>query len=309
MKLLSAKNKKYAILFGAIVGGLFIAQIIYDTYRSGAKTAGEYGTALMNGLKSLVSFNSLLILMTVGAAIIGSPVAAGASFAVAIGTLTSGVGLVTTINTTYLPEFFSYTAATQLTGVKITVQGEGVIFDGDASGLTHWGVNRLQGQFTNTYTFRIANGLITGKNVIWEFTNSAAQTPIIYADNWEVAGRANPRVGKQGGQRSYLQAIRQAVLANSGQDFDDFATLSLPSVAATDEINVLYSDGCQQKMNRADVLAKLQFTQNVISTPIYMIDNFGQTIQKVSVIAGAAQTAYVQRWALADQGGMINMKA
>jgi hypothetical protein len=306
MKLLSAKNKRYAMIGVAIIGALFLAQAVYQASKSGAKTAGEYASAIWDQLKALVSFNSVVIFLSTVAAFSLSHSVEGMSLAVAIGTLTTGAAVVTTINTTYLPEFFSYTAATQLTGVKITVQGEGPIFDSDANGLTHCGVNRLIGQNTNTYTFRIANGLITGKNVIWEFTNSAAQTPVVYVDSWEKAGAPNGRIGKPAARQMYLQLLRQAVLANSGQEFTDFQTLSLPSIAAADTVQILYNDGTNQQYNRADILAKLQYSQNVIATPIYTIDNLLGTISKVSVIAAAAQTAYIQRWAMADTGGMVN---
>jgi hypothetical protein len=309
MKLLSAKNKKYAMIAVAIVGALFLAQALYQAYKAGAKTVGDYATALWDQLKSLISFNSVVVFISFAAAFALSHSVEGVTLAVAIGTLTTGAAVVTTINTTYLPEFFSYTAATQLTGVKITVQGEGPIFDSDANGLTHCGVNRLIGQNTNTYTFRIANGLITGKNIIWEFTNSAAQTPVIYVDSWEKAGAPNPRIGKPAARQMYLQLMRQAILANSGQDFSDFQTLSLPSIAAADTVTILYNDGTNQQYNRQDILAKLQYSQNVIATPIYTIDNLLGTITKVNVIAAAAQTAYVQRWAMADSGGMVNNSA
>lgn len=306
MKILSAKNKKYGMWAIAIVGALFLAQAIYQVSKSGAKTAGEYFNGVIAQLKALVSFNAIAILLCSFVALLIGHDANGASYAVALGILTTGAAVVSQLNSTYLPEFFSYTAATQLTGVKITVQGEGVIFDSDANGLTHCGVNRVIGQTTNSYIFRIANGLITGKNVIWEFTNSAAQTPTIYLDNWEKAGVANPRIGKPPADRMYMQLVRQAILANSGQEFSDFATLSLPSMSATDYVTVLYNDGTNQQYNRQDLLTKLGYSQNVVNTPIYQIDNYLGTIVKVVVQAGVAQTGYIQRWAVADTGGMIS---
>jgi len=250
MKLLSAKNKKYGLLALSVIGGLLLAQLAYQAYKGGAKTVGQFLTAIWDGLKSLISFNSIVILLCAFAAILIGNDATGAVLGVSLGILTTGAAVVTTLNSQYLPEFFSYTAATQLTGIRITVQGEGVVFDSDAPGLTHAGVNRLIGQNTNTYVFRVANGLITGKTVIWDFTNSAAQTPTIYLDNWEKAGVPNPRINKPAADRMYMQYARNAVLANSGQSFRDFATLSLPSLSATDYVTVLYNDGTNQQYNR-----------------------------------------------------------
>jgi len=221
----------------------------------------------------------------------------GVLFGIVLVTLTTGAAVVTPANTTFVPRFFFYAAATQLTGVKITVQGDGVIFDSDANGLTHCGVTRLFGQVTNTYLFRIANGFIGGKNVIWEFTNSAAQTPVVYYDS---------DITPAQGERKYLQLLRQAALIG-GTDFDDFATVSFPSMAAADYANVLYDDGTQQSgMTRADIQAMLAFTQNVVNTPIYQIDNFGSRIKKVNFQAVATQTAYVQRWVRPVSDGMIS---
>jgi hypothetical protein len=294
MKLLSAKNKKMGILAFAILGAALIAGVIYKSVKSGATSAGDIGSSVWSWIKSSIGINSFLIVAAAAAFMFPSD--GFATQAVLLGVLTTGVGVVTTFNTTYLPKLISYTAATQLTGLKITVQGEGVIFDSDANGLNHAGVNRLQGQLTNSYTFRLTNGLITGKNIIWEFTNSAAQTPSIYVDNDET---------QADGDKMYLQFLRQAVLANSGQNFSDFATLSLPSLSATDYLNVFYRDGTQQTKNRQDVLAMLQYTQNVVNTPVYMLDNFGQVIKMVNVMVGVAQTAYVQRWVPSGLG-MVN---
>jgi len=286
-----------AMWFGIIV----IAAAVYRAFNSGAKSAKDIAMVAFEDLKSTISIKSF-VLIALGLGAFACDMyfnlsGIGSVLAVALGTLTTGNGVVSTFNTTYVPKTFQYTAATQLTGVKITVQGDGVIFDSDANGLTHCGVSRLAGQITNNYTFRLANGFIRGKNVIWEFTNSAAQTPVVYVDSDETPAN---------GREMYLQLLRQAVLAGSGQNFQDFATLSLPSLGATDVVNVLQRDGTQQQLNRADIQARLQYIQNVVNTPIYMLDNYAQTLKLVNVIAGAAQTAYVQRFVPVIGGGMIN---
>jgi len=272
-------------MVAAIIGALFIFGSVYGSIKAGVKDVGAIGKQLWADLKGLITF-SIVFALSALALNYFLPGVEGIAHAVLLGVLTTGAAVVTTFNTTYVPKIFHYVAATQLTGVKITVQGDGVIFDSDANGLSHCGVNRLAGQVTNQYTFRIADGLITGKNVIWEFTNSAAQTPSVYVDN----DQQPPK-----GAGAYLQLLRQAVLANSGQNFTDFATLSLPSLGATDLVNVLFRDGTQQQLNRADIQAALGYTQNTVNTPIYMIDNFTRIYSQVNVLAGA-QTAYMQRW-------------
>lgn len=211
-------------------------------------------------------------------------------------TLTTGAGIVTPANLAFLPERIAFAAATQLTGVKVSVQGDGVVFDSDANGLTHVGLSRVLGQVTNNYVLTLANSLIPAKNVLFEFTNSAAQTPIVYYDSDSKPVLGIPPL--------FLQMAKVPILVG-GNDFFDFATLSLPSLAATDSITILYVDGTiQANMNRVDLQYKLGYTQNVVNTPIYQIDNLNRTIKQVTVTAGAAQTAYVQRWTPSLKGTM-----
>lgn len=288
------KGKAFIFFFGLIV---FVAMIV-RVFRSGARKPAEVITAVKEEVKSLTTLQTVLMLLGAGLTVLGFTIdpIAGGSYAVLLGTLTTGAAVVTTFNTTYVPKFVSYVAATQLTGLKITVQGDGVIFDSDANGLDSAGVIRQFGQLSNQYQITLSNGLISGKNVIWEFTNSAAQTPSVYVSSDETPAP---------GRAMYLQLLRQAVLANSGQNFTDFATLAFPSIAAADVVNILYNDGTQQQFNRAEILAYLQYTQNVVSSR-YTIDNFAGRIKTVNILAGSAQTAYVQRWVPAVKGGMVN---
>lgn len=223
-----------------------------------------------------------------------------ASFGTALITLTTGVGVVSSINTPFLPERIAYAASTQLSAIKISVQGDGVIFDSDTNGLNHIGVSRIIGQVTNNFVISLANGLIKGKNTLFEFTNSAAQTPTVYYDS------DSTPTNQGNDQALFLQTMKVAVL-QGGSDYTDFATLSLPSLAATDSITILYNDGTvQANMNRADLQYRLGYLQTIVNTPVYMIDNFDQRIKSVTVIAGSAQTGYMQRFAPSVSRGVIS---
>jgi len=297
-QILSASTKKKGKAFIFFFGLVIFAAMVVRVFRSGARKPAEVISAVKDEVKQLTSLQTVLMAAGAVLSIIGltlDPIASG-SYAVLLGVLTTGAAVVTTFNTTYVPKFVSYVAATQLTGLKVTVQGDGVIFDSDANGLDSAGVIRQFGQLSNQFQITLSNGLISGKNVIWEFTNSAAQTPSVYVSSDETPAP---------GRAMYLQLLRQAVLANSGQNFTDFATLAFPSLGASDIVNVLYNDGTQQQFNRAELLAYLQFTQNVV-TSRYTIDNFAGRIKTVNILAGSAQTAYVQRWVPAVKGGMVN---
>jgi len=220
-----------------------------------------------------------------------------AVLATALVTLTTGAAVVTPSNLQFLPERIEYVAATQLSGIKVTVQGDGVVFDSDANGLTHMGVNRVIGQLTNSYVLTLGDGVFKNKNVLFEFTNSAAQTPIIYYDSDSSA--------PQGQLPLFLQAMKVPVLVG-GNDYTDFSTLSFPSMAATDSITILYQDGTvQANMNRQDLQYRLGYTQAIVNTPIYQIDNYNKNIKSVTFIAVAAQTAYMQRWAPSLKGTAV----
>jgi len=299
MAILSPTNKKKGKAFIFFFGLVVFATMIIRVFRTKVNKPAEYISVAKDELKELTRLQTVLMVLGAGATIaalyLDSLLGNDAiSQAVLLGVLTTGDTVVTTFNTTYLPKFVHYVSTNQLDSLKITVQGDGVVWDADTAGLSSAGVLRQFGQVTNGYTITLSNGLITGKNVIWEFTNGAAATPSIYVSSDEYAAKP-----------MYLQMLRQAVLANSGQNFTDFATLALPSLGATDIVNILYKDGTQQQFNRAELQAYLAFTQNV-NASLYTIDNFDGRIKTVNVLAGAAQTAYVQRWVPAFNGGMIN---
>lgn len=299
MAILNATNKRRGKAFIFFFGLAVFITMLVRVFRTKVNKPAEYISVAKEELKDLTRLQTVLMLLGAGLTAAGLYVdhlfgASAGSTAVLLGVLTTADTVVTTFNTTYLPKFVHYVAATQLKGLKITVQGDGVVWDSDGSGLSSAGVIRQFGQVTNGYTITLSNGLITGKNVIWEFTNSAAQTPSVYVSADETPAKP-----------MYLQMLRQAVLANSGQNFTDFATLALPSLGATDIVNILYKDGTQQQFNRAELQAYLTFTQN-INASLYTIDNFAGRIKTVNVLAGAAQTAYIQRWVPAVGGGMVN---
>lgn len=194
-----------------------------------------------------------------------------------VGTLTTGAAVVTVIDLQFCPEKIGFVAATQLTGLKVEVLGEGVILDLDANGLTAQGRHRLVGFPTNGYLINIADGVIKGKNTRLTFTNSAAQTPDIFA------------MGDNVGE-IYIRTYRAQVLANNNTIFEKFAALFLPSLAAADTVTVVYEDGLTQIWQRDDLQLYSGLYQQ---TAGYVIDNIEGRIKTVHVLAGSAQSVYV----------------
>lgn len=194
-----------------------------------------------------------------------------------VGTLTTGAAVVTTIDLQFCPEKLAYVAATQLTALKVEVLGEGVIVDLDATGLTAQGRHRLVGFPTNGYVIDVADGIITGKNTRLTFTNSAAQTPDVFA-----LGDNNGGI--------YVRTNKATVLLNNNTMFSKFAALFLPSLAAGDKVTVTYEDGLTQIWDRDDIMAYSGYYQQ---TAAYVIDNLDGRIKTAQVLVAATQTVYV----------------
>lgn len=206
----------------------------------------------------------------------------------AIGTLTTGVGVVSTFNLTWVPQYIHFVAATQLTGLKVTVLGDGVIMDLDAAGLSALYNVRQYGQVTNGYTIPLADGLIPGKNVEITATNSAAQTPILYGTSLQKGS-------------AYIQCLRQTALANSGVVLEKFAALGIPAIAATDVLNITYVDGLVQKVEAAELPAAVNLFS---SASLNVIDNVEGYIDTVQFTPVANRTVYVMRYS----GAALNQK-
>lgn len=194
-----------------------------------------------------------------------------------VGTLTTGVGVVTTIDLQYIPEKIFYVAATQLTAFKAEVLGEGVICDLDAKGLTAEGKHRMIGNVTNGYLIDLADGIIKGKSLRLTFTNSAAQTPDIYA------------LGDNAGS-IYVRTLKATVLLNNNTLIDKFGVLHMPDLAAGDKVTVSYKDGTTQIWEKADLEA---WSGNIQNVPACQIDNLDGEIQNVQVLTAATQTVFI----------------
>jgi len=202
----------------------------------------------------------------------------------AIGTMTTGVGVVSTFNMTFVPQYIAYVAATQLTGLKVTVLGDGVITDLDAAGLSAVYNIRSYGQVANGYMIPVADGLIPSKNVEITATNSAAQTPILYA------------IALQKGT-AYIQCLRQTALANSGIQLQKFAYIAIPAIAATDILNITYVDGLVQNLASAELAFIAQLNE---SASLNVIDNVEGFIDLVQFTPSANRTVYVVRYSGKD---------
>jgi|DEB0MinimDraft_3_1074331.scaffolds.fasta_scaffold22405_2 hypothetical protein len=202
-----------------------------------------------------------------------------------IGTLTTGAAVKTTIDLTYLPSVIHYDAGTQLSSLKVTVLGDGVVCDLDANGLDIIGkANRVTSDVGQT-VIPLADGFVKGKNVTIELTNSAAQTPAIYAYSQKRAASI------------YMRQLQQKIFQSSQADFNDFMSLYIPDFDAADEMNIEYSDGFVQKMAPEDLRVINSFDAQINdSDDDFYVNNINQRVRNVSVIAAADRQAYMTRY-------------
>jgi prepilin-type processing-associated H-X9-DG protein len=199
-----------------------------------------------------------------------------------IATLTTGSGVVTVATLNYLPAYLYYIAATQLTGLKVTVAGDGVICDLDAAGLNAVSGVRRYGAVANSYMVPLADGFVPNKVVEITFTNSATQTPDVYGFSLQKG-------------TAYMVSRIQKVLASSGATFENFAQIAFSSPTTTDEINVGFVDGHVQKFVNVELLGWYTLYSN--ETDSYCIDNIEGEIDYVNIIPSTDRTCYLLRYA------------
>jgi len=205
-----------------------------------------------------------------------------------IGVLITAATVVTRIPLNWCPESIFYTAATQLTSLRVDSIDNGTIINLDGTGLTSFGVAGHVDRVTNSYLIPIANGKINSKKIELVFTNSAAQTPTIFAPT---TGLAPP------GAEMFIQAVQQQALAASGLSLIDFSRAYFPGAAAADVFEITFQDGLTYRTTREELQAILAVFNSVANGAAdYMIDNTAGLIKLVQFTPAATQTIYVQRY-------------
>jgi hypothetical protein len=201
-----------------------------------------------------------------------------------IGTITTGVGVATTIPLTYLPQYIYWNNATTPQSLQVRIQGDGVIVDLDTAGINAFAALRLNGRVTNGFYIPLANGVIPAKNVEISFVNNVASAIDIYGFSLQKGNL-------------YVQSLRSAVLAASGITVQKFAALAIPAIASTDVLNIEYKDGWIQQIADLELRALGALYQaDVNGTGEFIIDNFAQNVKTVRFTPSANQTIYMMRF-------------
>ena len=196
-----------------------------------------------------------------------------------LGTIAKGT--TDTLKLTFLPQVIMLKGGTP-SALKVTVYGDGVICDLDADGLSALNAVRKNTAPSGQISIVLADGLVKGKNVEVTITESAGTEDIA------VYGEAS------GQGQAYVQSIRQAIFANSGNDFERFAFLAIPNATESDTINITSVDGLVHQVTSTELQDMLAETQ---ANSTIAVDNFDAMLDKVSIIPAADRTAYVVRYA------------
>jgi hypothetical protein len=198
-----------------------------------------------------------------------------------IGTLTTGAAVVSTFNINYVPQFLYFIAATGLTSIKVTVEGDGTILDVDTAGIAGLSGIRRFGAVANSYYIPLTNGHVPAKVTEIQCVNSAAQTPILYGHSL-----------KKGD--AYLKTTRTLVLANSTFTFENFIHLAFASPVTADVFTCEFVDGHVQRYDFAELLGLYTLYSN--ETDSYCIDNVEFGITSLTLMPSTNRTCYMSRY-------------
>jgi hypothetical protein len=204
---------------------------------------------------------------------------------------TAAASVTTVIPLTYLPMFIGFSVASAPTSLQININGDGITFNMDSTGLTAMNNIRQLGTIATTYIYQLSNGLVKNKVGTLTFANSAAASVSIYG--WSPFNTA----------QAYCVYTQQNVLANSGATFNRFAYMAFPSAAASDAFIINYNDGGSDNVSRNELNFNLPYTQDSLASR-YNIDNINPArISQVTFIPAAAQNVYQMNYQAVNGGG------
>jgi len=200
----------------------------------------------------------------------------------ALGNITLGVGVSTTIQLTYLPQYLGFSIGTTPTSIRVNVLGDGVVMDLDAAGIVQLNGFETLGLVAAQFLIPLADGLVKGKNVEITIVNADAAGFTIFG--WSKLPA-----------RNYFVYQRQTILANSGVDFNNFALLAVTAPGATDIFNITYRSGIvESNATLNEIRDDVSYFQNNVG--VFLINNLDQIIKTVNIIPAANRTAYLMKF-------------
>jgi hypothetical protein len=192
-------------------------------------------------------------------------------------------------NLNYIPQFIIYDhAAAPLTSLRIDEANWGTLLNLPLAGITDVRYFMRFGLVASTVTkFRLATGNIKNMNVTVTLVQPGAVAIPFYAcsDN---EGTAT--------QKPYaFQYQTLAILAGQPYPIQNFTSLFLSNLAATDTVLVEFSSGYSQTFNRAELLELTSLYQNSQLATGFIINNVNAYISRVTINQAAAGAAYLMK--------------
>jgi hypothetical protein len=205
--------------------------------------------------------------------------AAGVISAGLVFTAPGGAATAFTFNLTYLPEFLTYTAGTQLTSLRIETQEDGVLHDWTQAGLNAMtNFMKVGASAANTHVFRLGDGELRPKNVTISGVTAAAGAVPFFANS------DNPGAVP-------FKSSNANVLALNPTLFEKFTAVFLPTMAtATDYAEITFDNGHTQRYEMEELRNLSRFYQQVEGI---IINNVNGYIKKAVVRCAAATPAYI----------------
>lgn len=197
-----------------------------------------------------------------------------------------GASATTSFTLPFVPQALGLANITTITNVRVTVLGDGVICDLDATGLANLKNTRQQGAVTSYVEIMLANGVVKNKTCLIEITNGVTASTAYHTT-----------MANSGDASLYYVSQKTTVLAGAGTDFRKFAVLGLAASATTDYAIVTFKDGATQRYEQAEVrilFSKFQAVENNAND--LRIDNIDGWIDTVTFYPTATQLVYVQSW-------------
>ena len=199
-----------------------------------------------------------------------------------LGAITLGVGVSTTIQLTYLPQYLGFFIGTTPTSIRVNVLGDGVVMDLDAAGIDQLNGFETSGLQATQFLLPLADGLVKGKNVEITIVNADAAGFNIFG--WSKLPA-----------RNYFIYQRQTILANSGVDFSNFALLAITAPGATDIFNLTYRSGTvESNATLNEIQFDVSYFQNNVG--VFLINNLDQILRTVNIIPAANRIAYLMKF-------------
>ena len=278
--------QRYFKKFAPILA-IFALGVMFFAY----KRSSTNNTSFLDNLKAL--FTSLVIWGLFGYAAYDLVSVGGYGSLMAVVWGAIGAATTASFSFNFVPQFIEFIQANQPTLIQVNVNGDGMIMNLDAAGMTACTHIRSYSRVANSYIYQLADGLLNNKNGTVTMTTIAA-------------GAVTVRAWSPNKNGSFYCTYNPAqALASQAYNLTSFAYASFPNAATTDSYQLSYNDGSLDNLTREELNVYLGYTENS-GISKFAVDNIAPArISQVTFSPTAAQAFYVMKYQPA-YGGVVN---